>query len=227
MNEKFSIYEILSLLVPGSLLLSLIAICFPGIATQARIADLPEAFSVIVLTALALFLGHVVQAVASIIEPVLERTWGGRLSEQCLQKGLGNRYVPTDSAQRIRAKLATVVGSAASDRSIFLYAMQQAEGAGSARVATFNAAYAYHRALFVLTVFGIGTLMTAVCRGSLKSWSWQGTLGLFIAGFGLLLLVWYRTKQRGMYYVREVLFTAERVLEERTGNPKATTNNHT
>ncbi len=187
MTDKFEFYDILSILIPGTLLLALMSIGFPALAIRFTAVKFPEAFGVICLVALAVFMGQVVQAISSLIEPLLEWTWGGRASEKALRKGLGTRYLPADTAKRIKQKLAGCVGSAESDRSLFLYAMQRAETSGNSRVAKFNGLYAYHRAMFTLLLIGIVVV--------------------------LLLIIWRRAKQRGFFYVREVLSTTEQLID--------------
>src|SRR5687767_653543 len=102
---------------------------------------MPEAFAVIGLTAVSILIGHLVQAIASLIEPALYWTWGGRPSERALDAGLGDRIFPADTGARIKSKLATSVGGTPTSRSLFLYAMQRAESSGSSRVTRFNALY--------------------------------------------------------------------------------------
>lgn len=216
--DKFKIYELLSWVIPGTLLIWLGAVCFPSLATAGTAVKFPDAFGVVALLALAIFIGNLVQAVASLIEPVLNWTWGGRPSERALQGGLGDRYLPKDAAARIRKKLEEIVGAGASNRALFLYAMQRAESAGSDRISTFNALYAYHRALLVLCVAGLVALIIGIIGGQLPSLPWYGSVGVAALAACGLVLVWYRTKQRGFYYVREVLHTAERLLDQ--GGPK-------
>jgi hypothetical protein len=219
MVDKFKIYELLSWVVPGTLLVCLLAVCFPSLATATGAVKFPDAFSVVALLALAIFAGNLVQAIASLIEPALNWTWGGRPSERALQAGLGSRYLPQDAADRIRKKIEAAVGAGASDRAIFLFAMQRAESAGSDRVGTFNALYAYHRALLVLCLAGLPAFLIAVLSGQLPGLHWSGALGVVVLVAAVSVLVWYRTKQRAFYYVREVLHTAERVLDHAAPKP--------
>ena len=127
MSDKFEFYDLLGILVPGSILLALIALSFPEITSAFANVGFPDAFAVICLTAAAVFAGQLVQAISSLLEPVLNWTWGGRSSERALRGELPSRYFPNDTAERIRAKLIRAVGSGASERSLFLYAMQIAE----------------------------------------------------------------------------------------------------
>jgi hypothetical protein len=173
----------------------------------------PEAFTVIILLALAIFVGLLVQSISSLIEPILNWSWGGQPSDKALKDGLGTRYLPADTATRIRHKLAAKVGSQASDRSLFLYAMQQAETSGNSRVTKFNGLYAYHRAVFTLILVGIVLLLAAMRWGAIAEWSAREKIQTLAASAALLVLVWHRTKQRGFYYVREVLSTAERIID--------------
>jgi hypothetical protein len=213
MTQKFELYDVLGILVPGIILLSLIAVSFPGILTASSGIGFPAAFTVICLTAVAAFLGQLVQAIASFLEPVFDWSWGGRPSERALKEGLGTRYLPADSANRIRAKLAKAVGDTASDRSLFLYAMQKAETSGNSRVAKFNGLYAYHRAMLALVLISLGVILASMCWGTVKHWSWREKIGIVAVDFLLLVIFWLRAKQRGFYYVREVLTTAERLLD--------------
>ena len=78
MTSKFNYYDILGVLVPGVLFSAWIPICFPDLAEITANWPFPEAFTVIVLTALAVFLGQIIQALGSIMEHALFKTWGGR-----------------------------------------------------------------------------------------------------------------------------------------------------
>ena len=51
--------------------------------------------------------------------------------------------------------------------------------------------------------------------GLLTFWAWWRSGVVIVALLLLLILAWYRAKQRGIYYVREVLLIAEKVLDER------------
>ncbi len=115
MNDKFELYDILAVLIPGGIVLDLVSVTFPTVVTHFGAVTFPPAFAVICLVAVAAFLGHLIQAITSLVEPFIYWTWGGRPSERALNEGLGARYFPADAATRIRAKLAGVVGKDASD----------------------------------------------------------------------------------------------------------------
>jgi hypothetical protein len=217
MVEKFEVYDLLGIVVPGTLLVGLTLILFPALSTPAINVKLPDGFTVICLVALSVFAGNLVQAISSLVEPLVEKTWGGRMSEKGLSQGFGDRYLPTDSAARIRNKLASVLASDAVDRSLFLFAMQKAETSGNPRVGRFNALYAYHRAILTLMLMAVLLLALSMVCGLAVQWSpYQKTLA--IGGAILLFLItWNRTRQRAVYYVREVLLTAERVIETNPG----------
>src|SRR5438270_13719553 len=102
MSEKFELYDVLSILIPGSILLAVITVSFPGVAAPFATVGFPDAFAVICLIAVAAFLGHLVQAIASLLDPILDWTWGGRASDRALRGELAARYLPSDTAQRIR-----------------------------------------------------------------------------------------------------------------------------
>ncbi len=213
MSEKFEFYDVLGILVPGAMLLGLIVVSFPLTSSAFASVEFPEAFAVICLIAVAAFLGQLVQAISSLLEPVFNWSWGGRPSERALDKGLGERYFPVDTARRIRAKLASIVGERATNRSLFLYAMQKAETSGNARVAKFNGLYAYHRAMLTLVLIALAILFASMCWGTVRHWPLGQQLEIMIAGIFLLFIFWLRARQRGFYYVREVFSTAERLID--------------
>ena len=119
----------------------------------------------------------------------------------------------TPSLSRIRAKLASIVGERATNRSLFLYAMQKAETSGNARVAKFNGLYAYHRAMLTLVLIALAILFASMCWGTVRHWPLGQQLEIMIAGIFLLFIFWLRARQRGFYYVREVFSTAERLID--------------
>ncbi len=213
MVQKFDYYDLLGIVVPGTLLICWVPVCFPQITSLFHSIGFPEAFAVLALIALAFLVGQLVQAVASIIEPLLYWTWGGRPSDRALRVGLG-RYLPSETASRVRACLERAVQSDADDHSLFLFAIQRSDAAGVGRASRFNCLYAYHRGLFVLMLAA-----TLLFGGSIQ-WGAASQLGgglpwVFVAVLvGLSGLVWHRAKQRAMYYVREVLLSAERALEQ-------------
>ena len=216
MTDKLEFYDILGTVVPRALLVYLVPVLFRAPKGFHAAVQFPDAFLVIALTALAIFAGHLVQGLGSSIEPILYWTWGGKPSDTALTRGLGPRYLPAEAADRIRRKLQAAVGADQSSTSLFLFAMQRAEGAPGSRASRFNALYAYHRGLFVLAGIAILLLASAMEWGALTSFSLEAKVSVLVANAALLLLLWYRVKQRAFYYVREVMLTAERVLEDRT-----------
>lgn len=212
MFEKFEIYDVLGVLVPGVLVVCSVPLAFPFVAQGIGGTPLPEGFSLIGLTAAGVFAGFLVQAIASVAETLLFWTWGGRPSERALDKGLGDRYLPAASGARIRARLSAVAEPNASSRSLFLIAMQRAESCGSARVSRFNALYAYHRALVVLAALALVLFVVSFHGGLASRLSPRQDAWIIVILALLLVLFWHRTKQRGFYYVREVLLCAEKHL---------------
>lgn len=214
MVNKFDAYDLLGILVPGLLVLGWAPVCFPSVSAGSSWAGFPDAFKVVLLTALAVFVGQLVQAIASLLEPLIYRTWGGRPSDTALSSGLEG-YFPRDTAIRIRTKLSEEVGEVSANNSLFLYAMQMSDGNEIGRSHRFNTLYAYHRALLVLVLICGAALGASMIWGAAASWSVGQRVVTGLGVFALLVLVWHRARQRAFYYVREVLLTAERILDDR------------
>src|SRR5215213_3020257 len=114
MIERFEYYDLLGVAVPGVLLAYWIPVCFPAVTRVLGTSDLPEAVDVIGFAAVAIFLGHLLQAIASSLEELLYRSWGGTPSDRALTVGLGGRYISAATGTRIREQLAEVAAKGAS-----------------------------------------------------------------------------------------------------------------
>jgi hypothetical protein len=216
--DKLDYYDLFGILVPGMLLSYAVPVLFPQVKTIMAVG-FPAAIEVLVFTALAVFVGHIIQAIASAIEhPVLFRSWGGVPSDIALTAGLGDRYLSADAAARIDAKLRTKLGEKASSRSVFVGAITLANATPASRAQTFNSLYAYHRALLVTLAAAFVLLIASAGWGAAAHWSGGLLAVCIIALVSLLFLVFVRTRQRAFYYVREVLYVAERALDTATVN---------
>ncbi len=90
--------------------------------------------------------------------------------------------------------------------------MQVAESSDNSRVGQFNALYAYHRALTILTAFALVLFAASFHTGFASRLTWRQDTAMLVVLIALLLLFWHRTKRRAFYYAREVLLCAERQL---------------
>lgn len=212
MNSKLEIYDFLTILVPGIVATSGLLVAFPQVGVWFSGAGLPEAFAVVALSGLSIMTGSLIQALASVIEPFLIYR-GGRPSEVVFTKGLGDRYLPLTDGQRIKAKLEKREHGESSDQSLFLYAMQIARGASNSRVTRFNAHYAYHRSLLVTLLLGLLAFTASFANGVASQLGCFAISIFYVTVILVTVLVWHRTRQRGLYFVREVVLTAERELD--------------
>ena len=221
MTDKFDFYDVMATLVPGILIVAFVGVLFPSIKNQLG-ADHEGAFTVMALTALSIFAGQLLVAVGSLLEPLLFRTWGGRPSDIALIEGLGNRYLPKTKGVAIKAVLAAECEPDAEGVSMFIKAMALASGAGNGKVDRFNGLYAYHRTLLLLGVASFVLVVLSRSVGLAQEWSLCGFIAALVLLCGFVVLFWHRAKQRAFYFVREVLLTAERVVNEKNATKHAT-----
>jgi hypothetical protein len=214
MADKLDIYDLIANFIPGVLIVCWIPICFPALLAV-KSPKYPDAFAVIALATLALFVGQLVQAIASLLEPWLNRSFKGRPSEYALTQGLGGRYLAEADAQRIREKLVQAAGQDGSDQSLFLFALQRTDAAGVGRSARFNYLYGYYRGLLFAVITMLLLFLASAIWGSVVAWHWTLKLAVGIGMLLLALILWNRTRQRALYYVREVLLAVERVLDDK------------
>jgi len=219
MLGKFGFYDILGAIIPGVLLTGVLPLLFPSLGNMVAHVHFPESFAVLLLIGVAFFLGQLVQSLGSLVEPLLFWSWGGRPSDSALTKGLG-RYLGGDSVTRIVAKLSKAVGPDTTKHSLFLYAEQLSDAANIGRAARFNGLYTYHRSLFALSIVMLGLAVPSAICGALSQGGAVATVIAFCSMVAFLGLLWHRTRQRAFYYVREVMFTAERILDSEAVDKK-------
>ncbi|MGC4044851.1 MAG: hypothetical protein QM758_13745 [Armatimonas sp.] len=210
-TDKIDLYDVLGVVVPGTLLIAWLALCFPHLASASTV-KFPEAFATVALLALSLFLGYLIQAVASLIEPVFCWMWRGKHSSRVFQD-YSNPCLSGTAVARIREKLAARLGSNPDDGILYQYAASLAETHPGSRSPRFNSLYAFHRALLVLTLVVAATLPFSGLHGLSAGWSVKTWCIASSVLLGLLLLLFNRTRERSVYYVRETVLTAERVID--------------
>lgn len=209
MTDKLDPYDVLTKLVLGILLVCAILVTFPAISMASEI-KIPTAFTTLALVAAALFTGEVLQAISSMTQSILYFTFGGRPSDGVLDTGLKG-YVSQSAANRVRSKLAATVGANASERDLFQYAMQLSQASG--RVAKFNAQYGYHRGMLTMVFLWLLLFLGSIRYGAALAYSkevhWTVIAGLVV----LIVILWYRAKQWACYYTKEVVYTAEQLID--------------
>ena len=231
MEQKFSYYDVLGIIVPGVLVISFMCATIHWLGVSIDYPPAPEAIAVIVFTVLCLFTGYVVQALASLLEPFYFWSWGGSPSTNLLDGKTPMRNFSLRDAARIKSVLEAAiakcdgVSAKLASADLFSFAISTVNHEPAGRVDTFNAIYAYHRglvtALLLITLGALGAFLWSGLVGAV----WHRSLGLAVLSCAVLtLLLWHRTKQRDYYYVREVLWMAGHLLCPRPSCASASPN---
>jgi hypothetical protein len=207
-TDKFELYDILGVVVPGLVAVGMIFGALSWTGNQIEIPAIPETLQVLVLSASAIVLGQMVQAIGSLLEPFYFWTWGGRPSDRSL-RGHSKRLSAVQ-ADLLKKRLANHILAGAShdlsDCEIFVSAMALCNHKSLGRVERFNSLYAYHRALTtLLLVSTVATLSIIYFDDPNPRAAWQ-VVGLQVV---VMLLFWFRTKQRGAYFAEEVIRMAD------------------
>jgi hypothetical protein len=213
-TDKFELYDILGTLVPGLVAVGLIYATIAWTGHKVDIPAMPEALQVLILSAVAVVLGQLVQSVGSLIEGFYFWTWGGRPSDVAL-RGKGKRITGSQSTvlkARLSKHLSGGVERDSEDHEVFLHALSVCNHKSLGRVAKFNSLYAYHRALTTLLLIStVATMVIIFFAEPNPPAAWRVLIGETAA----TLLFWYRTKQRGMYFADEVLRMADLEIAQR------------
>lgn len=182
---NFKIYDVLSSLVPGFLLL----IAILQLLNLSFDKDL-----VVPYTALAFLSGYLVNTISSWLEGFYFLTWNGKPSE-CLLNGKDIWKVKFYHSQKVRELLRTeTTNEKPSNDELFSIAMRYSNEKDN-RIEDFNATYAFSRS--ILTTVLIGGIFILIRNHS----DWR----FYFMIIPTILVVWLRCKQRGYYYAREVL----------------------
>lgn len=190
---NLSLYNILSHLISGFL------VYIVGL----YVLDLePNYLDPLMATAVAYMLGYFVNSISAWVEFILNWTWGGRPSNQLLEgKECGRIKFP--EWKKISDLLKKELDSKkASTDDLFKVAMRKAKDGG--RIPEMNGQYAFSRSIL------IAILISAVILGL----DFYQSAGFWIISLVLILVAWYRTKERGFYYAKEVLSEALNEFEK-------------
>ncbi|MHB8490684.1 MAG: hypothetical protein ACYDA6_00500, partial [Solirubrobacteraceae bacterium] len=211
MDDKLSYYDIVAHIVPGTLVLGVLALIpevfgftvpLPPSDAVTLAAGIPVTYAV----------GQVVQAIASFMQPLYYKLWGGMPSKVILE---GNsKRLHGARLSKILAVLSKRFDSGADTseqrQTLFSFAMALCNRESLGRVADFNASYAFHRALLTTGVLTTIMLATAIALSELgvasATSSFRPSLVyLLVLAFLLTVIEFIRTRQRGEYFSVEVL----------------------
>lgn len=189
---KLSLYNVLSHLIPGYLIYIVIFYCFE---IDAQFLNSLSA------TAVAYLIGYFVNTFGAWIESFLYWTWGGAPSLQLLEGKSCNRIKFSEN-NKIRKLL--IEKYDVKDNSDVLFKVAMRISADGGRISSMNEQYVFSRSILISVFISFAWLSFEFWQSSLF---W--TLGLL-----LILISWYRSKERGFYYVKEVLNKALNDLEK-------------
>jgi hypothetical protein len=211
MEDKLTYYDIVAHVVPGTLVLAGLAfipklfgftVPWPSSDVLGTAIGVPLAYAV----------GQVIQGLSSMAQPLYYRFWGGMPSDAMLA-GRSKR-LKEDRRSRILSALGPYFNcpteTDADRSSLFRDAMALCNREGLGRAGSFNASYAFHRAL--LTSGAVTTLLMGVPL-ALHHFGWvsfapglrPAVIYSFILSVALTVIEFIRTKQRGEYFAMEVL----------------------
>lgn len=210
-NLKY--YDILGYLVPGLVFLS--AVGFVLVEAGTELPEIPggNGANLLVVTALAYYVGHLLSAIGSWIEPILHFLWLGEPSQRILVEETSP--INRDFLDRVRKRLAKECGlpeevpvcrgkRAKYLDGLFRHASSICNRNNLGRVAEFNAKYALHRSLFVASVLA-GLISLCIIKVAKCGFSANFERWLIFVYFVLAVISFFRARQRGYYFAREVL----------------------
>ena len=214
MNDKYSYYDFLANIIPGLLVLAVLIWLFNvlKISFEFETADI---LGVGIGLAVAYSFGHVIQAISSFLQPIYYYLWGGMPSDNLLS---GKSNMLGEYRSQIVRQLKDGLGIESSEsatseyKEVFSRAMAVVNSEKIGRVEAFNASYAFHRALLtstwilssVLTII----LILAYLNGLSLNENGSAIAIVMILGWASVIIEFFRTRQRGYYFAKEVIYCA-------------------
>lgn len=184
---NFKIYDILSTLIPGFLVLSAIMFSL-GLEL--------DTFPALNATVFAYLIGFLTNSISSWSEGVLFFTWGGKPSDKLLN-GKGIWKVKFYEWKKVKTLLKKELDKKSpTNDELFNIAMRYAfSDKSNTRVCDFNGSYAFSRSILLAIVISSLLLFTA----------FKEDAAFYAISVPAILISWIRSKQRGYYFSKEVL----------------------
>ncbi len=220
MSDKFDYYDAIAHLVPGTL--GLVVLVYFMYLAGLSLPSLPagNAGALAIGVALAYLLGHILQSLASTLEPVFYFLWGGKPSIKYLMNDA--EFISEVQRRELLSQMEDFFGlpqSADIPRSdrprhydyLFDRCKTLCNKEKLGRVEKFVTVYGFHRVM--LTIFFLAFLSFGVVwvlyytKHLLLADAKPSELHFILALVGIGLVIEFpRTKKRGMHYSREVFF---------------------
>ena len=219
MSPKFDYYDAVAHLIPGTIGCLVILYFCDILAVTLPKPEIGSLSGLGIGIALAYTVGHLLQSIASVLEPVYYLIWGGRPSVNLLDRR--SDYFSDDERRQLIQELVDFFGTPGSCptekkakrryyQRLFQRCMAVCNRNKLGRVEVFVTAYGFHRVL--LTTFLLTLGLCLVAWGA-HEWSLvrlpDDKLGLLsfvtlTSGISTLIEV-FRARKRAYHYAREVL----------------------
>lgn len=230
MDENFSFYDVIANIVPGLLAVGLLIGLFDVFGVF-FVFNFPEIFGVALGLAVAYASGNVLQALSSFLEPVYFILWGGKPSENLLSgrnRMLGS-YRGEICARLKKSFEIESKDEAEENKEIFTRAMALVNAEKIGRAEAFNASYAFHRALLTTALIIATCLSVIVCLSVIDlvslSENEQSMVIIMILAWAGGLVEFFRARQRGYYFAKEVIYLSYHHLTT-SGGTNAKSSSH-
>ncbi len=229
MEGQLSYYDIVAHIVPGTLVLGVLAL-IPEVFGFTVPTPRSEAVTLAAGIPVAYAVGQIVQAVSSLMQPLYYRLWGGMPSKVILEgnskrlRGARLSKILTALSERLGSPADTPEERAA----LFSFAMALCNKESLGRVDDFNASYAFHRALLTTGILTTIMLALALALSELGVASTTSTfrpslIYLLILSLLVTVIEFIRARQRGEYFSIEVLDMAYAEILEGALAPEGST----
>lgn len=220
MENRFDIYDLLTALIPGSVVLFCVYILFRDVLGNSGILD--SALKIFIFVILAFIAGHILIAVKSTsLWKDLAEGRDRHPSRYVFMKGLGDSVLSKKLAQAIKNRLKYNQGlKTLSDEEAFTLAMKFSEVKPSAKLHKIYALHDFYRVMIVAVTAVFIMFFIALITGSYRSdLSIISKIPALLVSFLFYVLCFglFRSmaRSRAIYWVREVLLSADRALSSK------------
>jgi len=163
----------------------------------------PNYLDPLMVTAVAYMIGYFINTLSAWSEWFLNWTWGGRPSDQLLKGKQCARIKFSEYEKACQLLQKKHGGKNTTTDNLFKVAMRITDNEG--RISEMNGQYAFSRSFLVAILVSLVIL----------SFKFYSNLEFWPVSVLLVLIAWYRAKERGYYYAKEVLNVALNKLENK------------
>jgi hypothetical protein len=220
---QFKLFDILSSIIPGAIsLICILVLCFYDTFDIQALNNIPPIIKDIMVLITSSFIimsyvtGYLINAIGSWIEPLLWKMWNGRPTQILFTKNQQKIGIGSESESILKWLKSMSTNKTIQDAELekltandYIEIFQIAKNlvfssdniTRKSRIEDFNNSYVFSRNILVTFIFAGFTALYLYIYVGIR-------IRFFFIALIATIIIWRRTKERAIYYTREILVSA-------------------